>query len=131
MKAKVSLIYADNHFQTVSDFPPLGGLYITSFLKQKGIDAHYYDFTIINNWKKKIHEIIDSNPEVIGLSSTVSNFSNTNFLLYSCITLIFVSFKSKTSLILLFKASTSIGTRNLFTPSSGINSDSPYTQQLN
>lgn len=80
MKAKVSLIYADNHFQTVSDFPPLGGLYITSFLKQKGIDAHYYDFTIINNWKKKIHEIIDSNPEVIGLSSTVSNFSNTNNL---------------------------------------------------
>ena len=61
-------------------FPPLGGLYITSFLKKKGFDANFYDFTVIKKWKKKIHEIIDSNPEVIGLSSLVSNFSNTHYL---------------------------------------------------
>ncbi|NVM27834.1 MAG: cobalamin B12-binding domain-containing protein [Candidatus Helarchaeota archaeon] len=80
MTAKVSLIYADNNFQTVGEFPPLGGLYIISFLKQKGIDANYHDFPIIKNWKKRIHEILDSNPDVIGLSSTVSNYSNTQFL---------------------------------------------------
>ncbi len=80
MKGKVSIIYANNNVDPFFYYPPLGGLYITSFLKQKGIDVHYYDFTIINNWKKLIHEIIDSNPEVIALSSNVTNFPNTNYL---------------------------------------------------
>ncbi|MFX1492968.1 MAG: B12-binding domain-containing radical SAM protein [Promethearchaeota archaeon] len=82
MKTKVSLIYPDNRVKSIdtNTFPPLGGLYITSFLKEKGIDVDFSDFTIIKKWKKKIHEIIDSNPEVIGLSSTVSNFLNTNSL---------------------------------------------------
>ncbi|MFX1492966.1 MAG: B12-binding domain-containing radical SAM protein [Promethearchaeota archaeon] len=80
MKGKVSIIYANNNVDPFFYYPPLGGLYITSFLKQKGIDVHYYDFTITNNWKKKTHEIIDSNPEVIALSSNVTNFPNTNYL---------------------------------------------------
>ncbi|MFX0179881.1 MAG: B12-binding domain-containing radical SAM protein [Candidatus Hodarchaeota archaeon] len=80
MKRKISIIYAGNDVDPFFYYPPLGGLYITSFLKQKGIDVHYYDFTIINNWRKKIHELIDYNPDVIGLSSNISNFFNTNYL---------------------------------------------------
>ncbi|NVM27827.1 MAG: cobalamin B12-binding domain-containing protein [Candidatus Helarchaeota archaeon] len=80
MKGKISIIYANNNVDPYFYYPPLGGLYITSFLKHKGIDASYYDFTIIGKWRKKIHEIIDSNPDVIGLSSNVSNYFNTHFL---------------------------------------------------
>jgi len=80
MTEKISTIYANNNVDPFFYYPPLGGLYINSFLKHKGIDARYYDFTIVNNWKKEIHEIIDSNPNVIGLSSNISNFNNANYL---------------------------------------------------
>jgi radical SAM superfamily enzyme YgiQ (UPF0313 family) len=80
MKNKMSLIFANNNVDPYFYYPPLGGLYISSFLKQKGIDVQYYDFTIVDNWKKKIHEVIDSDPEVVGLSSNVSNYDNTNYL---------------------------------------------------
>jgi len=82
MKIKVSIIIPDNNFKSIDtkSFPPLGGLYITSFLKEKGVDTYFYDFTVLNRWKKKFHEIIDCNPKVIGLSSTVSNFASTHSL---------------------------------------------------
>ena len=48
MTRKISIIFANNNVDTFFYYPPLGGLYITSFLKHKGIDANYYDFTIVN-----------------------------------------------------------------------------------
>lgn len=80
MRTRVSLVYADNAMETVGDYPPIGGLYLASYLKQKGIYVDYHDLAVDKKWKKVIHEIIDSRPDVIGLSSTVSNFANTNFL---------------------------------------------------
>lgn len=53
---------------------------MVSFLKQRGIDAQFSDFTVVSSWKKRVHEILDSGPEIIGLSSNVTNYKNTNFL---------------------------------------------------
>ncbi|MHA1250781.1 MAG: B12-binding domain-containing radical SAM protein [Candidatus Helarchaeota archaeon] len=77
MTLRVVLINPDNNLDIIYNLPPLGGLYISSFLKSKGIDVIFYDFNIIKNWKKKFYEIIDMQPNFIGLTSNVSNFSNT------------------------------------------------------
>ena len=49
-------------------------------LKEKGIDVDFTDFNNEKNWKKKIYEILDSNPDIIGLSSNISNYTNTHHL---------------------------------------------------
>lgn len=77
MKERVRLIYPKNNIEVVSLSPALGPMYITSFLRDKNIDAHFYDFNIVKNWKKKIYEIIDEEPSYIGLSSSASNYINT------------------------------------------------------
>ena len=53
MTTKVSLIYPANNVDIIYLLPPLGGLYITSFLKEKGVNADFSDFNIIKNWKKE------------------------------------------------------------------------------
>jgi radical SAM superfamily enzyme YgiQ (UPF0313 family) len=80
MTTKVSLICPANNVDIIYILPPLGGLYITSFLKEKGIDTDFSDFNIIKNWKKRLYEIIDSKPKIIGLTSNVSNYMNTHYL---------------------------------------------------
>jgi radical SAM superfamily enzyme YgiQ (UPF0313 family) len=74
------MIYSGNDHEIVGDFPPMGGLYIVSYLKQQEIDVDFTDLALVKNWKKRVHEVIDSKPDVVGLSSTVSNYSNTNYL---------------------------------------------------
>lgn len=80
MKEKVRIIYPKNNIEVVSLSPALGPMYITSYLREKDIDTHFYDFNLVKNWKKKIYEIIDESPTFIGLSSSVSNYTNTQHL---------------------------------------------------
>jgi len=80
MPSKVSLIYPNNNIDSIPILPPLGICYISSFLKEKGFEVEISDFNTLKNWKKKVYEIVDSKPDVIGLSSNVSNFNNTHYL---------------------------------------------------
>jgi radical SAM superfamily enzyme YgiQ (UPF0313 family) len=80
MPPKVSLICPANNVDIIYLLPPLGGLYLTSFLKEKGINANFSDFNILKNWKKKLYEIVETKPDIIGLTSHVSNYLNTHYL---------------------------------------------------
>lgn len=80
MKVKAAIIYPNNDVDPYFYYPHLGSLYIVSFLAQRGVDAQFSDFTVVSNWKKKVHEVLGSNPEVVGLSSNVTNYRNTNVL---------------------------------------------------
>jgi len=75
---KIVLAYPSNNLPMISVMPPLGALYLTSFLKSKGIGAKIYDFNLYKNEKKVFYEIIDEEPDIIGLTSDISNFSSTN-----------------------------------------------------
>jgi len=50
MNQKVRIIYPRNNIEVVSLSPPLGPMYITSYLRKKQIDAFFYDFNIEKNW---------------------------------------------------------------------------------
>ncbi len=60
----------------ISIQPPLGILYIASYLRQHGVNVKVVDLNISRNWEKDLASIVNEyKPTTVGLSS---NFSNRN-----------------------------------------------------
>lgn len=58
----------------ISIQPPLGILYIASYLRQHGIDVKVVDLNVSKNWKKDLVAAVrEFQPTTIGLSSNFSN----------------------------------------------------------
>jgi anaerobic magnesium-protoporphyrin IX monomethyl ester cyclase len=79
MNEKVLLINApsDNrHFTSCQ--PPLGILYIASFLRQKGIEVSVFDLNTKKGWKKiAISLVSEYRPSIVGISANLSNRTQT------------------------------------------------------
>jgi anaerobic magnesium-protoporphyrin IX monomethyl ester cyclase len=55
----------------------MGSLYITSYLRSKGIDASVCDLNVERrNWEKKLIEELSERPKIVGLSSNFVNYSS-------------------------------------------------------
>jgi len=58
----------------ISIQPPLGILYLASYLRQNGIDVNIIDLNISRDWRKDLHSIMTAyKPTTVGLSSNFSN----------------------------------------------------------
>ena len=80
MNQKTWIIYPPNYANNYSISPPLGALYLTSYLQHNNVNAEIADLNIIKRWKKKVVDIISEEPNFIALSSNVANFSNTLYI---------------------------------------------------
>jgi len=77
--AKVLLVNAPtDKLYTISIQPPLGILYIASYLRHHGVTVKVVDLNVIRAWKKELKSIISEfEPSTVGLSSNLSNRFNT------------------------------------------------------
>lgn len=61
-----------------SVMPPLGPLYIDSYLRSKGLAVDFVDLGVEVNWGKALQKyLVKNKPEIIGMSSNISNLSTT------------------------------------------------------
>lgn len=64
-----------------SVMPPLGPLYIDSYLKSKGLAVDFIDLEIEKNWANVFEKTIRKiKPGIVGISSNISNLSTTKKL---------------------------------------------------
>lgn len=80
MSKKVTIIYPPNNAEVFSVSPPLGALYLTSFLQEKKINVDVSDLNILKTWKKKVYSIVEQEPDIVALSSNAANFTNTLYI---------------------------------------------------
>ena len=55
-------------------FPPLGILYLASYLEQQGHKVTVYDLLGVNEWEKEVEKIASNDSHVIGISATTPDF---------------------------------------------------------
>ncbi len=61
-----------------SVMPPLGLLYIDSYLRSKGLVVDFIDLGVEVNWGEALQKaLVNNKPEIIGMSSNISNLSTT------------------------------------------------------
>jgi radical SAM superfamily enzyme YgiQ (UPF0313 family) len=60
-----------------SVMPPLGLLYIDSYLRSKGEESVFIDLCIEKKWENRLEEtFLKTDPEIIGITSNISNLSS-------------------------------------------------------
>ena len=69
-------LYQDPHeMQVMKPYPPLGILYISSYLKSKGFDVSVFDttFSALDKFKQAIHE---QKPSIVGIYTNMMTKRN-------------------------------------------------------
>lgn len=77
MRKKILLINPPTGIPAyASVMPPLGILYVHAYLRNKGLSADFIDLAIEINWERALRKaLITVKPEIIGISSNISNLS--------------------------------------------------------
>lgn len=79
IREKVALINAPSNNKYFTNLqPPVGLLYIASYLRENGIDVFLADLNTVRNWGKKLTQLFrDHAFTTVGISSNVSNYDQT------------------------------------------------------
>ena len=82
MKSRILLVNPKSNLDFFfSNPPPLGPLYLVSYLRSKGVEAEFIDLNLEKNLDKVLEkEINEYNPNFIGITSNIANIHNAQYI---------------------------------------------------